>query len=534
MGRSLRTLLFLTFGFNALAVPADYAGTWKGFNETPTGLVALELTFSHRGTRWKGTCKFPEVWENTFPVRDLKVSDTNVSFAVEVETEGREMRLNGQPAGDKIEGTFEMFRGGTSAYTGGWSVKRAQPTAKGVSLTPRAVQPENNTSTQRPSERDRKSVAEIPPPTGPFMVGRTTFYWKDRTRAETLTDEPNDTRELMVTLWYPAQKAVGLSPAIYFPNYKLVRGRSSAPLPSSLKAHAFEQAPVARPQQNLPLILFSHGLGENTARYSAQLEELASYGYVIAAIDHTYDNQAVVFPDGRVARWSNKWEWAFEGEGIDREQFIRTQLRVMVEDVSFVTDQLNRLNTEPSGMFNGKLDLGNAGFFGHSLGGAIAPLVCQMDKRFKACLNQDGLLLGQVMILDPAGGKLERPFMFLGHSDPVTEETLQLMALTRMEYEEHDRTRRRRAYRMLDTIPAKSYIVSINGAAHSSFTDNPLLAANTLPAYRNEARTLQVIRDYTRAFFDKYLMSKNPVLVDGASVRYPEAKVDRYGAGTAP
>src|SRR5207249_5882321 len=149
-------------------------------------------------------------------------------------------------------------------------------------------------------------------------------------------------------------------------------------------------------------------------------------------------------------------------------------------------------------------------------------------------LNQDGLLLGQVMILDPAGGKLERPFMFLGHSDPVTEETLQLMALTRMEYEEHDRTRRRRAYRMLDTIPAKSYIVSINGAAHSSFTDNPLLAANTLPAYRNEERTLQVIRDYTRAFFDKYLMGKNPVLVDSASVRYPEAKVDRYGAGTAP
>jgi len=394
----------------------------------------------------------------------------------------------------------------------------------------RSVQPNNSTSPSRLSEQDgRKSAAELPAPTGLFIVGRTTFYWKDPTRPETLTDDSNDRRELMVSLWYPARKLSGLAPAVYFPSYKLIAGQSSAPLPASRKTHAFERAPLAGARRTFPVLLFSHGLGENTARYSAQLEELASHGYVVAAIDHTYDNQGTVFPDGRATRYSEKWDWAFDGEGVDRERFICAQLRVMVADVSFVANQLSRLNGESSSAFKGALDLGNLGFFGHSLGGAIATMVCQTDKRFKACLNQDGLLLGQALILDPSGGSLERPFMFIGHSDSVAEETLRLMALTRAEYEEHDRARRRRAYRALDTIPSESYVIAVNGAAHNSFTDRPLLEANTTTRYQDRARTLQAIRDYTRAFFDQYLLAKNPRLLTDTTAGYPEVAVDRFG-----
>ena len=79
-------------------------------------------------------------------------------------------------------------------------------------------------------------------------------------------------------------------------------------------------------------------------------------------------------------------------------------------------------------------------------------------------------------------------------------------------------------------MPVESYIISINGAEHSSFTDNPLLEANTLSVYRNRARTLQVIRDYTRAFFDKYLMAKNTKLLESPLTEYPEVKMDRFGA----
>jgi predicted dienelactone hydrolase len=74
-----------------------------------------------------------------------------------------------------------------------------------------------------------KRLAELPSPTGPFAIGRTTFYWVDSARAETLTADPNDKRELMVTLWYPAQKLKDLSRAACFltPNrLAVVRDRS--------------------------------------------------------------------------------------------------------------------------------------------------------------------------------------------------------------------------------------------------------------------------------------------------------------------
>ena len=158
-------------------------------------------------------------------------------------------------------------------------------------------------------------------------------------------------------------------------------------------------------------------------------------------------------------------------------------------------------------------------------------MVCQTDKRFKACLNQDGLLLGQVLILDPAGGNLERPFMFIGHSEGVSAETLRLMALTRAEYEEHDRARRRRAYRVLDTITSESYVIAVNGAAHSSFTDQPLLEANTAIRYKDRARTLQAIRDYTRAFLINTCWQRIRDCLRIRTADYPEVTVDHFGSG---
>src|SRR5262245_3323547 len=55
---------------------------------------------------------------------------------------------------------------------------------------------------------------ELPAPTGKFAAGRTSFHWVDASRPEAMTDDPNDRRELMVTIWYPAESATG-EPAPY-------------------------------------------------------------------------------------------------------------------------------------------------------------------------------------------------------------------------------------------------------------------------------------------------------------------------------
>nr|WP_167527183.1 hypothetical protein [Paenibacillus cellulositrophicus] len=49
-----------------------------------------------------------------------------------------------------------------------------------------------------------------------------------------------------------------------------------------------------------PLIILSHGMGTGMVLHASQAEELASHGYVVAAIDHTYSTLATIFPDGRL------------------------------------------------------------------------------------------------------------------------------------------------------------------------------------------------------------------------------------------
>jgi hypothetical protein len=40
--------------------------------------------------------------------------------------------------------------------------------------------------------------------------------------------------------------------------------------------------------------------------YAAQLEDLASHGYIVAAISHTYDAMVTVFPGGRHINYDEK------------------------------------------------------------------------------------------------------------------------------------------------------------------------------------------------------------------------------------
>jgi hypothetical protein len=83
-------------------------------------------------------------------------------------------------------------------------------------------------------------------------------------------------------------------------------------------------------------------------------------------------------------------------------------------------------------------------------------------------------------------------------------------------------------------MPAGSYRVSAEmpGFNHRSFMDTNLLAASDDPAaVERNLYNLQIVREYTRAFFDKYLKGKNDTLLDrvigGDSGSTP--KVERFG-----
>jgi pimeloyl-ACP methyl ester carboxylesterase len=387
----------------------------------------------------------------------------------------------------------------------------------------------------------------LPDPTGDFGVGRVIVTWTDASRVEPLSPT-SGARKLAVDIWYPANSTSGV-PADYLDLagferafgaealQKRLRGAYNAIKAGVVRPHALNGAPFAQSIKRSPVLIFSPGAGMARELYAAQLEDLASHGYVVAAISHPYDAFAVVFPDGTDIVYSNK-RWpaqpSFEGKAN------LNQLEWHADDIRFVLDQLNRSNESvaPSLPFAGHLDLGRVGAFGHSFGGVAVAYACQGDRRIKACLNQDGENGLTPFYLDARGRGIDQPFMFIERAlrtTPATDDELAEMKVTRDWGNEI--FARLKAYRdrvLRSTGTTYHIILQSSTTTHMDFSDLPILSASTVTEADTHMRIMAVVRDYTRAFFDRYLKEARATLLDEkASSQFVEA-VERFGPAKEP
>src|SRR5262245_22448026 len=150
---------------------------------------------------------------------------------------------------------------------------------------------------------------ELPAPTGNYKVGRKSFYWPDSSRTEELTNNPNDKRELMAHLYYPAEAPDGAIPAPYCIGYDTVKSVLDPvrkQLCQTIKTNSFDGAKLSAKQASYPVLIFSHGNEMAAALYAFIVEDLVSHGYIVASIDHPYEAVAIAYPNGRIARYSEE------------------------------------------------------------------------------------------------------------------------------------------------------------------------------------------------------------------------------------
>ncbi|WP_237728492.1 alpha/beta hydrolase [Paenibacillus sp. OSY-SE] len=116
----------------------------------------------------------------------------------------------------------------------------------------------------------------------------------------------------MVQIWYPASSTAKGKTAPYVSNPDAFATAYSKSLgaPKMLftnlefvKTNAIENAELSDKESTYPVLLFSHGMGGHKSHNIFQIEQLASHGYIVAGIDHTYTSIASVFSDGRVANF---------------------------------------------------------------------------------------------------------------------------------------------------------------------------------------------------------------------------------------
>jgi dienelactone hydrolase len=355
----------------------------------------------------------------------------------------------------------------------------------------------------------------LPEPTGLCPVGTTSLWLTDTSRPDPWAAGAA-ARELMVSLWYPAATPDG-RPAPYMTAAESelqLASRSITGIPpdalSTVETNAVSDAAPAGQQRSLPLVVLSPGFTNSRSALTGLAEDLASHGYVVAGIDHTYESHATAFPDGRVTS-SLAREARRRGSG-----FQEKVAAGRAADVSFVLGELT--GAHPAWPGAGLIDPSRIAMAGHSAGGAAAIAAMLADPRIRAGIDMDGATAAPI-----PGHGLSRPFLFLGKQSNYTPGSGDAVNTPR------DWKRLRGAVttweRDWELLTGWKRWLVVAGAEHASFTDLGLLADQAgidIGAGLSGARSLDITRAYVRAFFDQHLRGRPQTLLDQPSPRFPE------------
>lgn len=348
---------------------------------------------------------------------------------------------------------------------------------------------------------------ELPRPTGPHAVGRSIVHLADKSRRDPWVPR-SGARELMLSLYYPAHRGTG-RPSAYMTTDEARLLLASQHLEDKVPAQVVSATRTsartgARPAAGrYPLVVLSPGFGLPRTTLTLLAEDLASRGYVVAAVDHAYEAVGTAFPGGRTLTCV-----ACETVKPGREGIVTTN---RARDLSFVIDQLT--GRHPGWQYGHMIDPKRIGMAGHSIGGDSTAHTMASDGRIRAGVNMDGVFNVPV----PASGLQGRPFLLLGHAGhrPGGAEQTWDEGWARLN--------------------GWKRWLTVSGTNHLSFLDLPVLAAQ-LGVHDPSAplpgqRAAQLTRSYVGAFFDHHLRGVQEPLLDGPSAANPEVRFELSSSG---
>mgnify|MGYP004568592297 CR=1 FL=1 len=198
------------------------------------------------------------------------------------------------------------------------------------------------------------------PVTGEHKVSSTIYTWVDENRLETYSDT-GENRTVTLEIWYPEDEGI------------------------------------------YPLIVFSHGAGGVLESNASTCVNLASNGYVVAAIAHPYQAAFVKDVNGKITTVDPEFmSGVMTDNGSDDPahevkvyEMQKEWLAVRTGDINFVLDTiLSRTEEQDEAPFD-RIDPEKIGLFGHSLGGAAVVAVGRQREDISAVIDLEGTMLGE-------------------------------------------------------------------------------------------------------------------------------------------
>ena len=306
---------------------------------------------------------------------------------------------------------------------------------------------------------------ELPPVTGQYQVGTVQHTYVDEGRIETYATSGAN-RKLNVECWYPENG----------------NGR-------------------------YPLILFSHGgLGIRSSNESLYFE-LASHGYVVCSIDHTYHAFWTRGEGGKLTFVNPDYfrELQSEDASANKQQslaYYQEWMAIRTGDINFVLDTILQQAADGAPAVYGLVDAEKIGVMGHSLGGTAALGIPRQREDIGAVIALESPFLYDII------GVADDEFVFVDQAYPVP--VLNIYSDAAWDHLS-DWPQYARNYAFLVDPPAAAFSLHLGGAGHFSLTDlaltSPLLVRlleGKQPAMDSETY-LKALNAACLSFFDRYL-----------------------------
>jgi predicted dienelactone hydrolase len=318
---------------------------------------------------------------------------------------------------------------------------------------------------------------------GPHQVGTFTLEFP----AE------NHRGRLVAQLWYPADAVDGLAPVPWLPDAKLAPGFPYQRLAES-KSNARRDATPTAGSESLPVVFYEHSWMGHRAENIAQLENLASRGFVVVAVDHPGQAARVLFSDSSVAL--GKLAALPDIETAQGVAKFEAEATTLMEDRCADLERVRVALMGDAGKLTGRAKLDRVGIFGFSFGGTTALRICSTNPAFVAAANEDGLML------ENAAPNV--PLLFFDSELPAW-----LAAPAKPEETAGQALVRRSEERIRDAVsqPGRHRCI-LKGTRHLSFTDHIFSSAHPRLAKVGSRPASEVHKTVTREladFFETHL-----------------------------
>ncbi len=362
-------------------------------------------------------------------------------------------------------------------------------------------------------------VPRIANPSGPYDVGTRIYELIDDSRREIYSGR-EEARRFMIQVWYPSEADSSSERAPWMSEAKVYAPAiaSHIGLPSFFLDHlalvkipSYKESPLAASSKPFPVILFSHGWNGFNAQNTGQALELASHGYVVVGVQHTYGAVVTVFPNGDVALNNPA---ALPPDETPTDEYEVTAQKLVEQwagDLGYTLDFMKGENEDSSSPFFGKLNLNLVGVYGHSTGGGAAVQFCGTDPRCIALLGMDPFM---------------RPVSYEVINNGVEQPSFFMFSQT---WADNTESRNNELFnRFYPKVEQPRGAITIDGTAHYDFTDLPLLSPLApqlgLKGPINGNLVTSIVNDYLLSFFDLTLKGDATDLFDAQTQKYAEVK----------